>query len=131
MAGDPRIVIDAFIGGLEGETRRVGFAEWGITLDAAGWPIHVGVAIRDGLLRAQAQVIEAGRIEPHDLLRWNRQIPLLRFSHTRDGEVWIQGDLPLSAVDAAELDRFLGLLVLSATQAREAAGPAPAAGPAD
>jgi hypothetical protein len=127
MAGDPRTVIDAFIGGLDGETRRVAFAEWGITLDAAGWPIHVGVAIRDGLLRAQAQVVEAGRIEPHDLLRWNRQIPLLRFSHTSDGEVWIQGDLPLAAVDVAELDRLLGLLVLSATQAREAAGPAPVA----
>jgi Putative bacterial sensory transduction regulator len=127
MAGDPRTVIDAFIAGLDGETRRVAFAEWGITVDAAGWPIHIGVAIRDGLLRAQAQVIEADRIAPHDLLRWNRQIPLLRFAHTREGEVWIQGDLPLAAVDAAELDRFLGLLVLSATQAREAAGPVAAA----
>ncbi|MCW2954696.1 MAG: hypothetical protein JWQ48_3866 [Conexibacter sp.] len=127
MAGDPRTAIDAFIAGLDGETRRVAFAEWGITVDAAGWPIHIGVAIRDGLLRAQAQVIGADRIAPHDLLRWNRQIPLLRFAHTREGEVWIQGDLPLAAVDAAELDRFLGLLVLSATQAREAAGPVAAA----
>lgn len=123
MAGDPRTVIDAFIAGLDGETRQVAFAEWGITVDAAGWPIHVGVAIRDGVLRAQAQVIEADRIDPRDLLRWNRQIPFLRFSHTRDGEVWIQGELPLSAVSAAELDRLLGLLVLSATQAREAAPP--------
>jgi len=118
---DPRAVVDAYIAGLEGETRQVAFAEWGITTDAAGWPLHVGVAIRDGLLRAQAQVVEAGRIEPHDLLRWNRQIPFVRFAHTRDGEVWIQGDLPLVAVSPAELDRFLGLLVLSATQARQAA----------
>ena len=73
---------------------QVAFAEWGITVDAAGWPLHVGVAIRDGLLRAQAQVIEPDRIDPHDLLRWNRQIPFVRFAHTRDGEVWIQGDLP-------------------------------------
>ncbi len=121
MAPDPRTVTDAFIAGLDGDTRRVAYAEWGITVDAAGWPIHVGVAIRDGLLRVQAQVIEADRIDPHDLLRWNRQIPFLRFSHTRDGEVWIQGELPLEAVSPAELDRLLGLLVLSATQAREAA----------
>jgi Putative bacterial sensory transduction regulator len=127
VSEDPRSVVDAYIAGLEGETRQVAFAEWGITLDAAGWPLHVGVAIRDGVLRAQAQVVEPGRIDPHDLLRWNRQIPFLRFAHTRDGEVWIQGDLPLTAVSPAELDRFLGLLVLSATQARQAApSPAPA-----
>jgi Putative bacterial sensory transduction regulator len=122
MSPDPRVVIDEFVGSLDGETRRVGFAEWGITVEAAGWPLHVGVAIRDGLLRAQAHVVEPGRIDPHDLLRWNRQVPFLCFAHTRDGEVWIQGELPLSAVSVGELDRFLGLLVLSATQAREAAG---------
>jgi hypothetical protein len=125
MESDPRTVIDGYVAALDGETRRVAFAEWGITVDAGGWPLHVGVAIRDGVLRAQAHVIEPGRIDPHDLLRWNRQVPFLRFAHTRDGEVWIQGDLPLAAVSAVELDRFLGLLVLSATQAREAA-PAPA-----
>ena len=124
---DPRATIDAYIAALDGETRRVALAEWGVTVDAAGWPLHVGVAIRDGLLRAQAQVIEPGRINPHDLLRWNRQIPFVRFGHTRDGEVWIQGDLPLGAVTPAELDRFLGLLVLSATQARQAAAAAPSA----
>lgn len=124
VPADPRSVVDAYIAGLEGDTRQVAFAEWGVTVDAAGWPLHVGVAIRDGVLRAQAQVVEAGRIEPHDLLRWNRQIPFVRFAHTREGEVWIQGDLPLTAVSPAELDRFLGLLVLSATQARQAA-PAP------
>jgi hypothetical protein len=125
VSEDPRTVVEAYIAELEGETRQVAFAEWGITVDAAGWPLHVGVAIRDGVLRAQAQVIEPGRIEPHDLLRWNRQIPFLRFAHTRDGEVWIQGDLPLVAVSPSELDRFLGLLVLTATQARQAA-PEPA-----
>ncbi len=126
METDPRAVVDSFVASLDGDTRRVSFAEWGITVDAAGWPLHVGVAIRDGLLRAQAHVIEPGRIDPHDLLRWNRQVPFLRFAHTREGEVWIQGDLPLAAVSLPELDRFLGLLVLSATQAREAAPPVPA-----
>jgi hypothetical protein len=121
MGEDARSVVDDYVASLDGETRRVAYAEWGITVEAAGWPLHVGVAIRDGLLRAQAQVAEAGALDPHDLLRWNRQIPFVRFGHTRGGEVWIQGDLPLSAVTPAELDRFLGLLVLSATQAREAA----------
>lgn len=121
MDADPRAVVDAYVASLEGETRTVAFAEWGISVDAAGWPLHVGVAIRDGMLRAQAHVVEAGRLEPHDLLRWNRQVPFVRFGHTAAGEVWIHGDLPLSAVTPPELDRFLGLLVLSATQARQAA----------
>src|SRR4051794_7975516 len=103
---------------LDGEVRRGAFSEWGITVPAAGWPLHVGIAIRDGFLRAQAQVVAPGEIDPHDLLRWNRQVPLVRFSHTRAGEVWIQGELPLPAVSPPELDRFLGLLVLTATQAR-------------
>jgi len=121
---DARTTVADYIASLEGETRTVAFAEWGITLDAAGWPLHVGVAIRDGFLRAQAAVVAPGRLEEHDLLWWNRTVPLIRFSHTRAGEVWIQGELPLSAVSAAELDRFLGLLVLAATQAREhAEGP--------
>jgi len=112
-------VVAAYVEGLDGETRRVGFAEWGLSVDAAGWPLHVGVAIRDGLLRAQAQVAAAGALDPRDLLRWNRQVPFVRFSHTRSGEAWIQAELPLSAVTAAEVDRLLGLLVLAATQARE------------
>jgi hypothetical protein len=115
---DVRAVVDQFVASLDGETRRVAEREWGITVDAAGWPLHVGLALRDGLLRAQAAVASAGALDPSDLLRWNRQVPLVRFSHTRAGETWIQGELPLAAVSAAELDRFLGLLVLAATQAR-------------
>lgn len=116
---DPRAVVEEFISTLDGDTRRVSAGEWGVSLEAAGWPLHVGVAIRDGLLRAQAHVAPAGALEPVDLLRWNRQVPLVCFAHTRDGEVWIQGELPLTAVSAPELDRFLGLLVFAATQARE------------
>ncbi len=122
MTRDPRSTVEAFIAGLEGETRRLAFAEWGITVEAGGWPLDIGVAIRDGLFRAQAHVIGPDQIDPHDLLRWNRQIPFLCFAHTRDGEVWIQGELPLSAIDQPQLDAFLGLLVLSVVQAREAAG---------
>ena len=114
-------VIGAFLDALEGETRRVAPAEWGLTVDAAGWPLHVGVALRDGLLRAQAEVVEPERIPDHVLLHWNRSLPLVRFSHSGAGAVWVQGDLPLEAVTAERLDGFLGLLVRVATQAREAA----------
>ncbi|MFN8176166.1 MAG: YbjN domain-containing protein [Solirubrobacteraceae bacterium] len=117
-AQDPRSVVAAYVAALDGETRQVSFAEWGISLDAAGWPLHVGVAIRDGMFRAQAQVAAAGSIDPGDLLRWNRQAPFVRFAHTRSGEAWIQGELPLGAVTPTEVDRLLGLLVLAATQAR-------------
>jgi putative sensory transduction regulator len=115
--------IDAYLATLEGETRRVAAGEWGLTVDAAGWPLHVGVALRDGLLRAQAEVVGPGRIDDHVVLHWNRSLPLVRFSHTGAGAVWVQGDLPLEAVSANRLDGFLGLLVRVATQAREAAQP--------
>jgi hypothetical protein len=125
---DARAVVGDYVASLEGDARRVAPGEWGITLEAAGWPLHVGVAIRDGLLRAQAAVAEPGALDPHDLLRWNRSLPLVRFSHTRAGETWIGWDLPLPAVSAAQLDRGLGLLVLAATQAREHARSAPGSG---
>jgi hypothetical protein len=117
-----RETIERFLAGLEGDTRRVGENEWGFTVEAGGWPLHVGIALRDGLLRTQAEVSAPGRIDPHVLLRWNRELPLVRFSHTGAGAVYVQGDLPPAAVTAAALDRFLGLLVRVATQAREAAG---------
>ena len=63
----------------------------------------------------------AGRLPPETLLRWNRGLPLVRFTHTGAGAVWVEGDLPLAAVSPDRLDRFLGLLVRVATQAREAA----------
>ena len=116
---DAAAAIDAYLDALDGETRRVAPGEWGLSLDAAGWPLHVGVALRDGLLRAQAEVVEPGRIDDHVLLHWNRSLPLVRFSHSGAGAVWVQGDLPLEAVSAKRLDEFLGLLVRVAIQARE------------
>jgi hypothetical protein len=120
-----RDTVERFLAGLEGDTRRVGENEWGFTVEAGGWPLHVGIALRDGLLRTQAEVIGPGRIDPHVLLRWNRDLPLVRLSHTGAGAVYVQGDLPPAAVTAAALDRFLGLLVRVATQTREAAGSNP------
>lgn len=126
---DTRAIVEEFIADLEGDTRRVAWSEWGITLDAAGRPLHLGVAIRDGLLRAQAAVAAPGALPDHDLLWWNRTLPLIKFSRTQAGETWISGDLPLAAVTTRELDRFLGLLVLAATQAREhVAAPVPSSG---
>ena len=113
--------IETYLDALEGDTRRVAAGEWGLTVDAAGWPLHVGVALRDGLLRAQAEVVDPGRVDDHVLLHWNRSLPLVRFSHSGAGAVWVQGDLPVEAVSTERLDGFLGLLVRVATQAREAA----------
>jgi hypothetical protein len=117
-----RELVDRYLAALEGDTRRVADREWGISVEAAGWPLHVGVALRDGLLRAQAEVLGPGRLQPEALLRWNRGLGLVRFSHTAAGDVYIEGALPLEAVTEARLDGFLGLLVRVATQAREAAG---------
>jgi hypothetical protein len=115
-------LVDRYLGALEGDTRRLAETEWGISLEAAGWPLHVGVALRDGLLRAQAQVVGPDRLDPEALLRWNRGLALVRFSHTDAGDVYVEGSLPLEAVTEAWLDGFLGLLVRVATEAREAAG---------
>lgn len=118
-----RDVVDAYLAALEGETRRVADGEWGISVEAAGWPLHVGVALRDGLLRAQAEVLRPGAIDPHVLLRWNRGLPHARFTETGAGDVWVEADLPLEAVTPERLDGFLGLVVRVATQARERATP--------
>jgi hypothetical protein len=120
-----RDVIDRYIAALDGDARRVADGEWGLTVEAAGWPLDVGVAIRDGLLRAQAEVVRAGSLDPHSLLHWNRGLPHARFTHTGAGDVWVEADLALEAVTPERLDGFLGLVVRLATQARErAADPA-------
>ncbi|MDX6670333.1 MAG: hypothetical protein QOI91_696 [Solirubrobacteraceae bacterium] len=119
--GAAQDIVDRYLEGLEGETRRVAAGEWGLSVEAAGWPLHVGVALRDGLLRAQAEVLGAGQIDPHVLLHWNRNLPLARFSETSAGDVWVQADLPVEAVSEARLDGLLGLVVRVATQARETA----------
>ncbi len=121
-------IVDRYLASLDGETRRVADGEWGLTVDAAGWPLHVGVALRDGLLQAQAQVVDAGVLDEHALLFWNRSLPLVRFAHTGAGEVYVKGEVPVAAVDDAMLDRFLGLLVRTATMARERVSSGPPGG---
>src|SRR3954470_4460736 len=82
MGADAGQIVDRYLASLGGATRRVAEGEWGLTVDAAGWPLHVGIALRDGLLQAQAQVVDAGVLEEHALLFWNRSLPLVRFAHT-------------------------------------------------
>ena len=111
--------VDAFLGSLAADTRRVAPGEWGMTVDAAGWPLHVGLAFRDGLLRAQAEALGPDRIADHELLFRNRGLVLVRYAHTGAGAVYVQGELPPELVTSEWLDRLLGLLVEAATVARE------------
>jgi hypothetical protein len=115
----PQERVRRFMSSLESEVREIAPGEWGLVLDAAGYVLDVGVAIRCALLRAQAAVLPAGVIDPHQLLYWNRQAPLVCFAENRAGEVFVCGELPLESLDPETLDRFLGLLLASATRARE------------
>jgi hypothetical protein len=100
--------------------RRVADGEWGLTVPAGGFDLHVGLALRAGLLAAQAEVIDAGQADEHALLRRNRTLRLVRFAHTAAGAVYVQGELPEAAVSVAEVDRLLGLLVAAAEELRGA-----------
>jgi hypothetical protein len=111
--------ITQFMSSLDGEVREPAPGQWGLVLDAAGYVLDVGVAIRGPLLRAQAAVLPPGVIDPHQLLYWNRQAPLVCFAENKAGEVFVCGELPLESVGPETLDRFLGLLLASATRARE------------
>jgi Putative bacterial sensory transduction regulator len=114
-----RTALASFMSSLEADVQEVAPGEWGLVLDAAGFTLDVGVAIRGNLLRAQAAVLPARVIDPHQLLYWNRQAPFVCFAENRAGEVFVCGELPLESVSAETLDRFLGLLLASATRARE------------
>jgi Putative bacterial sensory transduction regulator len=115
-------VIADYIASLPGETRRVAHAEWGVTVDqeqAGGWPLDVGLRLADGLLRVQAFALpHRADLDFGQLLHWNRQTRLARFACTRTGDIWVQADLPVAAVDAEQLDRLLGLVVEGALNAR-------------
>ena len=124
MRGVPvHAAVEACLTSSEAPWRRVADGAWGLVAEAGGWPLDVGVAVRDGLLTAQAEVLAPGRAEPHALLHRNRRLRLVRFAHTSAGAVWVQGERPLvAAADANEVDRLLGLLVQAAGEARDAAG---------
>jgi hypothetical protein len=117
-------VVDVYVSSLPGETRHLGHGEWGITLpaeQAAGWPLDVGLRVSDELLRVQAFALGANdAVNPWNFLHWNRGTRMVRFSCTRAGDIWVQGDLPARAVDEQTVDRLLGLVVEGAVMARTA-----------
>jgi hypothetical protein len=117
-------VVNEYVEGLPGETRRLGHAEWGITVapeQAGGWPLDVGLRIADGLLRAQAFVAPASDdINAWNFLHWNRQTRIVRFACTRSGDIWINGDVPVTGLDDEAVDRLLGLVAEGAVLARNA-----------
>ena len=102
----------------------VGPGRWQIALDCAGHPLVLGLALRGTLLRAEAAVLPPDVIEPRQLLFWNGQAPLVCFAENRAGEVLVCGEVPVAALDAELLDRFLGLLHATATRARQFVLPA-------
>jgi hypothetical protein len=116
-------VVDAYIGSLPGERRRIAHAEWGITLDAdraGGWPLDLGLRISDGLLTVKAHALtDPEHVDPAMLLWWNRSTRLVRFACTQSGEIWLHGDLPVAVVSEDEVDRLLGLLVEGVLAVRE------------
>jgi hypothetical protein len=117
----------AYLAGCGAEHRRVAVREWGLTVEAGGWPLHVGLALGPAdaspspLLRVQAEVAAPGALDAAALLHRSRRTPLVAFTATRAGAVWVEGWLPAAAVTVAELDRLLGLLVAAAADARAAA----------
>lgn len=125
-------VLDRFFASLDTPVRVLAPGEWGLVLDCAGFPLDVGVAVRGALVRAQAPVLPANVIDPHQLLYWNRQAPLVCFAENRAAEVWVCGELPVASLSDGVLDQFLGLMLASAARAREFAlqnGGAGSAGP--
>lgn len=115
----PSDSVAQYLSSLEAEVCERAPGQWSLTLEAAGFALDVALVVRGPLLRVQAAVLPAGLIDPHQLLYWNRQAPLVCFAENQVGEVFVCGELALRSLDAELLDRFLGLLLTSATRARQ------------
>ncbi|HEV2814867.1 MAG TPA: hypothetical protein VGW10_16550 [Solirubrobacteraceae bacterium] len=121
MTGVENSAVSEFLASLDAPSREVAPGEWGITVDAAGWPLHVGLAFRDGLLRAQCEAVGPDQVDEHELLFRNRGLVLVRYAQSGAGAVWVHGELPPELVSAEWLDRLLGLLVEAAIVVRHRA----------
>jgi hypothetical protein len=121
-------IIDRYLDGLPGATRRLADVEWGVTVEseqAGGHPLDIGLRLADGMLRAQAFVAPHHELlDPWLFLHWNRQTRLVRFATARNGDVWIHGEVPVAAVDERTVDRLLGLIAEGAQLARRYAADA-------
>ena len=113
--------VDAFVSSLEVDHRRVADGEWGLSLEAAGWPLHIGIAWRDGLLRIQAEVLEPDAVSDHELLFRNRGLVFVRYAQNGSGAVYVMGELPEELITPVWLDRVLGMVVDAAIVARQRA----------
>jgi hypothetical protein len=117
-------IVDSYLGALPGGVRRLGHAEWGVSIpdeQAGGWPLDMSVRVVDGILRVQAYALQADdAVNPWNFLHWNRSTRYVRYACTRSGDIWIHGDLPVAAVDEREVDRLLGLVTEAALAARHA-----------
>jgi hypothetical protein len=116
--------VSAYLASLEPRAERVGAGAWRLGLDCAGHPLALELELRGELLRAHAAVLPAELIDPHQLLFWNTQAPLVCFAENRARELLVCGEIPVAGLDAELLDRFLGLLLASATRARQFVLPA-------
>ena len=66
--------------------RRVAHGEWGLAAQAGGWPLHVGLALRGGLLARAGRGARPDAVaDAAALLHRNRRLVLVRFAATRGG----------------------------------------------
>ena len=113
--------VQSYLESLDAEWRKVAPGEWGLSVEAAGWPLHIGLAFRDGLLRAQGEALGADQVSDHELLYRNRSLTMVRYAHNGAGAVWVHGELAPELVSPQWLDRLLGMLVDAAIVARHRA----------
>ena len=116
--------VSAHLDSLGLSAEATGDGGWRLALDSAGHPLSIELVVRGPLLRAEAAVLPPGLLDPHQLLFWNGQAPLVCFAESAAGEVLVCGEVPLTGLDAELLDRFLGLVHASATRARQFVLPA-------
>lgn len=107
-------VLDA----LGADHRRVADGEWGLSLEVGGWPLHVGLAVRDGFLGARAEALAPGRVEAATLLHLNRRGALVRYATSAAGAVWVQGEVPVRGIEPETVDALLARLVDAAERVR-------------
>ena len=113
--------VESVLAGLRAPVSRPARGEWGVVFDdVGGWPLHVGLRVRDGLLAVQAEVLGPGVVDPHLLLHRNRLGVLVRYAHSSAGAVHVHAELPVAGVDVAAVDRVLALVVEAAEWARAA-----------
>ena len=113
--------VRAYLQGLDAPSREVARGEWGVSVDAAGWPFDVGLRLDGRLLRAQGEAVGPDRVADHELLVRNRGLLLVRYAHTGAGAVWVHGELPAELIGPVGLDRLLGALVDAAIVVRHRA----------